>query len=51
MQKAQEPVAHQVQKARKDEKPIEVDEEKSKEIMDPEFWQGVLENLLDIYSQ
>jgi len=45
MQEAQEPATQQAKKARKEETPMEVDEDYNEVITDPEFLQSVLENL------
>lgn len=51
MQEAQEPVTQAAKKARKDETPMEVDEDDSEVITDPEFLQSVLENLPGVDPQ
>lgn len=51
MQEAQEPMTQQAKKARKEETPMDVDEDYNEVITDPEFLQSVLENLPGVDPQ
>uniref|UniRef100_A0A336KG14 26S proteasome non-ATPase regulatory subunit 4 n=1 Tax=Culicoides sonorensis TaxID=179676 RepID=A0A336KG14_CULSO len=51
MQEAQEPITQQAKKARKEETPMDVDEDYNEVITDPEFLQSVLENLPGVDPQ
>lgn len=51
MQEAQEPITQQAKKPRKEETPMEVDEDYNEVITDPEFLQSVLENLPGVDPQ
>lgn len=50
-EQAQEPITQQAKKARKEETPMDVDEDYNEVITDPEFLQSVLENLPGVDPQ